>query len=301
MQNNEERELVELIWTYYPKSSMMRALQNESVPSIQVRLLFFGCLALVGFATSYWPAHTFLVINTYDWIVLVLFIAIMWAVSLIALTLIFEWLFGDLFLQKLEARRKFRKMLKEGLYSSELILGTVEALEAELSKKQSLAVQAISRYEEKLRRHRGALEGVKEKISERINAPSTDESKQLTDRFRLKEAEGALDHIASELAELEEQRRKVAVSTEPANKLIEYLRYLYADAQEVEVIARAKAIVLLDQKELVSETVRQLQGAAVRACENLEVIANLAQAKLDAEREIEQVLGILPLEEKLKA
>ena len=307
MINNEEREIIELIWKYYSKSSRMMKLEQDIVGRTGYPYPFVFAIFVIWWAVSiaHFLSMQNVVRSSWDIImigqgVICFFASIYFLVFDLGIYRDTDWFYLGAITSSIKTKQTLRRMLKDP-YSSELILGTIEALEAELVKKQSSAIKVIADFEERLRRQRGQLEGVKAKISERIADSSADESKQLTDLLRLKEADEALHKTAAELVAIEAQRQKVAASVEPASNLIAYLRTLYADAQEVEVIARAKAVVSSNQRELVGETVRQLQGAALRAYTNLEIIANLAQAKLDAEREVEQVAGILPSEEKLQA
>lgn len=199
--------------------------------------------------------------------------------------------------------RRFQRMLRNP-YSSELILGTVEAVEAEIEALEEKAVGLVTKRRLYLQNHQWQVTEVIAQISGRLNSVESSENDEilLLTKRRL-DGEEALRGVSLDLRGLAVEEENISQALVPARALASGLRRLYRDTTEVEIISRAKAAVANDEdRERVRKQLLAFYHEALVATEALKSISEAVGSKIDAERQLEALIGIAePPEVNLRA
>jgi len=332
----KETELTRLIRRYYPKSIEGRKRHYRLVngrelnePTASERLLDQIYLNQANYDSNWvWGIGAILVALASCVIALLINIVtglpvvwpwvaadVLWVSFVVTIILAIGWTFSDglqggpgsdyLYGCKLKCAWYWRGLLKDILSrppTPAVILATIEAIEAEAERRQGYTLSLIREREASLEQHRGRLRGVLSQITDRLSSGVAADKEFLTQSRQL-EAEQTLDKLSRDLGELQVQKQLVFEALKPAQTLAAQLRQLYADANEVEVISRAKGAV--DSESFGASQYQQDLLAYYRqtaeAETNLAIVAEEVSSRLQAEREIEELLGIAESRQTLKA
>lgn len=302
---NKNDDLYELVKSYYPKSDRARKEFRElarrvEYPYVVGLILFiqaFGKLILsiqeVGRLDKEAGMISSKTVSTVSSAILIPIIFALFAFIVSGIWAALgrsDWLWLRSMMAKLKWRIHLRRAFASP-YSSHLIIGTVEAIEAEIGEKEASAETLILHRRSTLEGHIPKLESVRASIKERLIGESY-EPRRIILQSRLSVVEVAFNEIAVELDEVDKCRQELEDSVKPVKKTIQSLRGHYGEALEMEVIVGALAEVRDEKvRGAIRSELLQVKSDATLAFERISQISRHLDSMTRAVQEVE-ALGI---------
>lgn len=194
---------------------------------------------------------------------------------------------GKRLVAKLKWKKEFDKLL-ENPFSSELILGTVQAIEKEVDDAEKPVLERLERkkalYSEQLSR----IETIQQSIKQRLKSPGP--RHRILDQARLERADKAFDLLSEKVAEVMGELAHIGSQIQPVRALAKSLWDAHSESLEIESIDQALAVARIGER-YVGLDVLELKAISDEAIANLKLISGITGSFEEAVLEVEEEFG----------